>query len=57
MDDVSVTFRPPEDLLRSIQEDFARKDESVPVCDECLRESDNLKRCTRCKVGGIGSLL
>jgi len=48
MENVSVTFRPPEELLQSIAA-FRRDDESIPVCDECVQQSDDLKRCTQCK--------
>jgi len=48
MENVSVTFRPPEELLQSIAK-YRREDESIPVCDECLQHTEDLKRCTRCK--------
>jgi len=47
MESMSVTFKPPEDLLQSIER-FRNADTSS-LCDECLIESEDLKRCTQCK--------
>jgi len=46
---ISVTFKPPEELLRSIER-FATTDTDT-LCDECLLPfpCTDLKRCTQCK--------
>jgi len=47
-ENISVTFKPPEQLLQSIQR-FRSNDVNASVCDECLVPCDDLKRCTQCK--------
>jgi len=48
MENTSVTFKPPEELLESFEKFRCT---STSVCDECLVEfpEEDLKRCTQCK--------